>query len=102
MAISNRPAEAEANQSEGRSRANEARERADDLMRTNVQTIAQLEAVADQAKTRTDRIVDAIASFCGSLGFVYLNTSWFSVWILLNLLPERKWRFDPFPCPFLT
>jgi uncharacterized membrane protein len=77
-------------------------EQADELVHANVRTIAELEAAARQARTRTDRIVDGIATFCGSLLFVYLHATWFALWIGVNTLPSKRWHFDPFPFPLLT
>lgn len=76
--------------------------RAAEVVRENVRTIAQLEEAARDARTLTDRIVDTISTFCGSLAFVYVHTIWFSLWIAINLFPVRAIRFDPFPFGLLT
>jgi uncharacterized membrane protein len=42
-----------------------------------------------------------IASFCGSMRFVWLHVVWFGVWIVANTFPGLP-HFDPFPFTFLT
>jgi uncharacterized membrane protein len=74
---------------------------ADELVRTNVRTITDLEAVARLPRTREDRIIDAIAHFCGSLTFFYVHALWFGLWIAINLSPIQSWHFDPFPFSLL-
>lgn len=86
----------------GRTQPAEAKVQADQLVRENVRNIAELEAAARQARTRTDRIIDGIATFCGSLAFVYLHALWFGLWLAANLMPHRRWHFDPFPFNVLT
>jgi uncharacterized membrane protein len=73
----------------------------DELVRANVRTIGDLEAAARLPRTHTDRIVEGIARFCGSLAFLYVHAVWFTLWIAINLSPIRSWRFDPFPFFFL-
>jgi uncharacterized membrane protein len=54
-------------------------------------------------RRRQDRIADAATAFSGSLGFVYLHTGWFLVWLLLNLGAFGSAAvFDPFPFGLLT
>jgi uncharacterized membrane protein len=76
--------------------------RAAEVVRENVRTIAQLEEAARDARTPTDRSIDAISRFCGSLAFVYVHAIWFGLWIAINLSPIRAIRFDPFPFGLLT
>jgi uncharacterized membrane protein len=73
----------------------------DELVRANVRTIGDLEAAARLPRTHTDRIVEGIARFCGSLAFLYIHAVWFTLWIAINLSPIRSWHFDPFPFFFL-
>jgi uncharacterized membrane protein len=67
----------------------------------NVKAIVQLEEAARANRTRTNRIADAIASFCGRITFVWVHVVWFGAWILANLLPGIT-HFDPYPFTFLT
>lgn len=76
--------------------------RAAKIVRDNVRTIAQLEEAARDARTLTDRVVDAISRFCGSLAFVYVHAIWFGGWITVNLSPWRGLHFDPYPFGLLT
>ena len=70
-------------------------------MQQNIATIVQLDQAARAQRTVTDRIVDAITAFCGSLAFVWVHALWFGVWIGENLLRGRT-GFDPYPFPLLT
>jgi uncharacterized membrane protein len=49
-----------------------------------------------------DRIADAITSFSGRMGFVYVHIVWFGLWILLNTGVVGLRAFDPFPYGLLT
>jgi len=83
-------------------RAQRVAARAEEIVRANVRTIAELEEAAREARTLTDRVVDAISTFCGSLAFVYVHTLWFGVWIAVNISPAHELHFDPFPFGLLT
>jgi uncharacterized membrane protein len=70
----------------------------------NVQTIARLERAAAEERTTTDRIVDGITEFCGSMSFVYFHIVWFGAWIVWNTqrtVPHHL-HFDSFPFNLLT
>ena len=69
----------------------------------NIRTIAQLEAMALQQRTLTDRVSDIVTRTAGSGAFIALHAAWFSFWVLLNTgkIPGLK-TFDPFPFTFLT
>jgi uncharacterized membrane protein len=71
------------------------------LTEKNVETVTRLEEAARQQRTRTDRLAEKIASFCGSMTFVWVHVIWFGSWILLNLIPGIR-HVDPFPFTFLT
>jgi uncharacterized membrane protein len=75
---------------------------AHELVRQNVRTVAELEVAAQEARSRTDRIIDAIAGFAGSLTFVYVHILWFALWMAFNLCSNRRLHFDPFPFSLLT
>jgi uncharacterized membrane protein len=74
---------------------------ADELTRRNVEVIRQLEEAANQERTKSDLVAEAIARFCGSMTFVWVHVAWFGGWITLNLLPGVT-HIDPFPFTFLT
>ena len=74
---------------------------AEELTEQNVDKVSQLEESARRQRTSTDRIAEAIASFCGSMTFVWVHVVWFGGWILLNLIPGLP-HFDQFPFTFLT
>ena len=73
---------------------------AEDVVQRNIDTIIQLEKAARAHRTVTDRIVDAISTFCGSLAFVWVHLGWFGLWIGTNLL-HGPVVFDPYPFPLL-
>lgn len=75
--------------------------KADELTQQNVQTILELERAAKEERTRSDRVAEVIANFCGSMVFVWVHVVWFSGWILLNIIPGAP-HIDPFPFTFLT
>ena len=74
---------------------------AEQLTEKNVETITSLEEAAREQRTPTDRLAEKIASFCGSMTFVWVHVVWFGGWILLNVLPGVR-HVDPFPFTFLT
>ena len=74
---------------------------AEQLTEQNVETVTRLEEAAREKRTPTDRLAEKIASFCGSMKFVWINVVWFGGWILLNLIPGIP-HLDPFPFTFLT
>jgi uncharacterized membrane protein len=73
----------------------------DQLTRRNVEVIRKLEAAAKEERTRSDRVAEVIANFCGSMTFVWVHVAWFGGWILFNAVPGIK-HIDPFPFTFLT
>ena len=78
-----------------------ARSSAEELTEKNVETITRLEDEARKQRTPTDRLAEKIASFCGSMTFVWIHAVWFGGWILLNVIPGIP-HIDPFPFTFLT
>ena len=78
-----------------------ARPSAEQLTEQNVETVTRLEEAAREQRTRTDRLAEKIASFCGSMTFVWVHVVWFGGWILFNLVPGIR-HIDPFPFTFLT
>src|SRR6185503_11113650 len=74
---------------------------ADQLTEQNVETVTKLEEAARAQRTPTDRLAETIASFCGSMTFVWVHVVWFGGWILMNLIPGLP-HVDPFPFTFLT
>jgi uncharacterized membrane protein len=71
------------------------------LTQQNVHEILQLEKAEKEERTRSELVAEAIASFCGSTTFVWVNLVWFGSWILINSLPGVP-HIDPFPFTFLT
>jgi uncharacterized membrane protein len=74
---------------------------AEQLTEQNVETVTRLEQAARDQRTPSDCLAEKIASFCGSMRFVWVHVAWFGGWILLNLIPGIP-HIDPFPFTFLT
>lgn len=74
----------------------------EELTKQNIEIIAELERQASEARSVSDRIADAVASFCGSITFAWAHLVWFSVWIVMNNVPTLMRPFDPFPFSLLT
>ena len=73
----------------------------DDVTRQNVQVMRELEEAAMARRTTADRVAGFVATFCGSMTFVWLHVVWFGLWIAGNTLPGFP-HVDPFPFTFLT
>ena len=73
----------------------------EDITERNVQTIAKLEEAAKANRSRSNRLADRVAGFCGSMTFVWVHVVWFGAWVILNSLHGLK-HFDPYPFTFLT
>jgi uncharacterized membrane protein len=73
----------------------------EDVTEHNVQAIAKLEEAAKANRSHANRLADRVASFCGSIIFVWVHVFWFGGWIVLNSLPGLN-HFDPYPFTFLT
>ena len=65
-----------------------------------IELIAKHEQDFLAQRTRGERIIDAIASFIGSLTFVSVHLCIFAVWIVFNLSPHTR-HFDPAPFSLL-
>jgi cation transport ATPase len=74
---------------------------AEQLTEQNVETVTRLEEAAREQRTPSDCLAEKIASFCGSMRFVWVHVAWFGGWILLNSIPGIA-HVDPFPFTFLT
>ena len=80
---------------------NGTRHCSDDLTRENVESMRRLEAVMLAKRSKADHMAAFIASFCGSMRFVWLHVLAFFCWLGFNLLPGLP-HFDPYPFTFLT
>lgn len=76
-----------------------ARNKGSDHVTRTIEDILKLESLE---RTSTERIAEAIASFTGSMFFIWLHVTWFSLWIIFNV-PWLGFRpLDPYPFTFLT
>jgi len=67
----------------------------------NIAKIVDLEVAQKAQMSPGEKLSEAIATFCGSMTFVYVHIVWFGGWIIVNSL-FKKYQFDPFPYTFLT
>jgi uncharacterized membrane protein len=77
------------------------RSAAGDQVTQNLATIAAIEQADMTQRSIGDRVSAVIARFAGSMAFVALHASWFTIWIAMNW-PTRAHRFDPYPYNLLT
>lgn len=66
-------------------------------VRRNLDLIRKLEEQALSSRTTSERVTDAIGSFCGSMPFVILHLVAFGAWILINTTDWGIPHFDPYP-----
>jgi uncharacterized membrane protein len=71
------------------------------LVEQNVRAIVELEQAAKQNRSLSERAAQRIASFCGTMTFVWVHILWFGGWVVLNSVPGHH-HPDPFPFTFLT
>ncbi len=65
-------------------------------------TIGDILKLEAQNKTLSEAVADYIATFTGSMLFVWLHVAWFALWILWNVGWLGLRPLDPFPFTFLT
>ena len=75
------------------------RNQGSDPVENTLNEIIKLESLE---QTASERIAERIASFTGSMFFVWLHVVWFSLWIAVNLPSINSRPVDPFPFTFLT
>ena len=77
---------------------------AEDLSRQNIETIQRIEQAFHEKRRRSEVISDVIASFCGSVYFIWAHCIWFGAWLILNMgsILPKSLRFDPPPYQVLT
>jgi uncharacterized membrane protein len=74
--------------------------KADELLRQRVSRNANEEVAGHSSGFQ--RVADWISEFSGSMAFLIINATWFTVWIGLNTLPLGIVAFDPYPFGLLT
>jgi len=72
------------------------------VLERNIRTITRLRLEAARERGLQDLVADAITSFAGRMGFVYVHLLWFGAWIALNTGRLGIPPFDPFPYGLLT
>lgn len=73
------------------------------VVERNIKTLLEMRRQMEKRRKFPQRVADGITSVSGSLPFLYLNITWFMVWIAINtgLVPGVA-IFDPFPFGLLT
>ncbi len=73
------------------------------VVRRNISALAEVRAAEDRRRTTTDRTVDAITGFVGSMGSVYAHAGVIGLWVAVNvgLVPGVR-PFDRVPFNLLT
>jgi CRP/FNR family transcriptional regulator, cyclic AMP receptor protein len=74
--------------------------RTDALLRESVSR--NVNELADEKLTVSQRIADTIAEFSGTIAFLTINAVWFGGWLLWNQPWFPGGDFDPFPFGLLT
>jgi uncharacterized membrane protein len=66
------------------------------------QTIEDILKLEAHDRSLSEKIADTIATFTGSMTFVWIHVAWFALWIVLNVGWLGFKSFDPYPFTFLT
>jgi uncharacterized membrane protein len=74
---------------------------AEELTRQNIEAMFKLEELSKMKRNFSDRMAEFVATFCGSITFVWIHAVLFAAWIAWNALPGT-FHFDPYPFTFLT
>jgi uncharacterized membrane protein len=94
--VSNREARAVDSPSK---RAATAENKGSDHVTKTIDDILKLES---HERTLSERIAEGIASFTGSMLFIWLHVVWFALWIAFNIPWLGFQPIDPFPFTLLT
>ena len=65
-------------------------------------TIADILKLESEKRTLGERIAEGIATFTGSMLFIWLHVVWFALWIAFNIPWLGFQPIDPFPFTLLT
>jgi len=65
-------------------------------------TINDILKLESHDRTLSEKIADRIASFTGSMTFVWIHVAWFAAWLVVNIGWLGFKPFDPYPFTFLT
>ncbi|HEX5124132.1 MAG TPA: DUF1003 domain-containing protein [Rhodanobacteraceae bacterium] len=74
--------------------------KADELLKTRVSRNVNEEV--EEHLSPLQRAIDWISWFSGSLWFLAFTAIWFTVWIVVNMVPMGVPEFDPYPFGLLT
>lgn len=77
-----------------------ATRKADELLKTRVSRNVNEEV--EEHLSPLQRAIDWISWFSGSLWFLAFTATWFTAWIVLNMVPLGVPEFDPYPFGLLT
>lgn len=74
----------------------------DDHSKHHHRMVKSFEANANHKRNFWDKIADLLTTKFGSMAFLILNLTWFSIWITFNSGILGNTPFDPFPFGLLT
>lgn len=80
-------------------RAAPASESIEELTRSNIEAILQLERERQARRPWAYRLAASIAGFCGTAPVLWLHALFFIGWLVFN---SSRLAFDPYPFTFLT
>lgn len=80
-------------------RAESAGESIEELTRSNIEAILQLERERQARRPWAYRVAARIAGFCGTAPVLWLHAAFFITWLIFN---STALAFDPYPFTFLT
>jgi uncharacterized membrane protein len=72
-------------------------------LKSRRRVIQSFEAKSNLNRNVSEKVADFITSHLGSMGFLFFNILWFSIWVIINIgfISAIK-PFDPFPFGLLT
>ncbi len=73
-----------------------------DVAGHNISEILENERRVRENCDKSERIIQQVTRFSGSVPFIAVHGSWFALWILLNTALPARLHWDPFPFTFLT
>jgi uncharacterized membrane protein len=74
----------------------------DESLRHKHETIESFHAKFNQRRSRTQRLIDKVSTFSGTVTFLIANSVIFLVWVVYNSGILHLKPFDPFPFVLLT
>lgn len=90
---------------EPRQRESADEDRQAEIVRSNAETVQDMQSRLVEAGSAVDHVADGISKFAGSTWFVVIHAIWFAIWILAGsgVVPFLGFaELDPYPFSLLT